>query len=51
MTLGTHRERPAGPPAHLHGIVTHLTSVGAELISIGPITPTQHTATNETSYP
>ncbi len=36
--------------AHLHGIVAHLTSVGAELISIGPITPTQHTATNETSH-
>jgi len=32
--------------AHLHGIVAHLTSVGAELISIGPITPTQHTATS-----
>lgn len=31
--------------AHLHGIVAHLTSVGAELISIGPITPTQHAAT------
>ena len=46
--------------AHLHGIVAHLTSVGAELISIGPITQTQHTAihgpdlhsstTNETSH-
>ena len=44
--------------SHLHGIVAHLTSVGAELISIGPLTPTQHTAsdspirpslTNETS--
>ena len=23
--------------AHLHGIVAHLTSVGAELISIGPV--------------
>ena len=32
--------------AHLHGIVAYLTSVGAELISIGPITPTQHTATH-----
>ena len=32
--------------AHLHGIIAHLTSVGAELISIGPITPTQHTATH-----
>ncbi|MCU1504542.1 MAG: hypothetical protein JWM12_3896 [Ilumatobacteraceae bacterium] len=31
--------------SHLHGIVAHLTSVGAELVSIGPITPTQHTAT------
>ncbi|HQZ35005.1 MAG TPA: hypothetical protein PK020_11300 [Ilumatobacteraceae bacterium] len=42
--------------AHLHGIVAHLTSVGAELVSIGPITPTQPTAThsstrNETSNP
>jgi hypothetical protein len=42
--------------AHLHGIVAHLTSVGAELISIGPVTPTRHTAsdtstTNETSNP
>lgn len=40
--------------SHLHGIVAHLTSVGAELISIGPLTPTQpssnHTSnTNETS--
>ncbi len=45
--------------SHLHGIVAHLTSVGAELISICPATPTQHTAvhpsdlhpstTNETS--
>ena len=33
--------------AHLHGIVAHLTSVGAELISIGPITQTQHTATTD----
>jgi hypothetical protein len=30
--------------SHLHGIVAHLTSVGAELISIGPITPPKHTA-------
>jgi hypothetical protein len=47
--------------SHLHGIVAHLTSVGAELISIGPLTPTQHTAidpspirpslTHETSNP
>ena len=29
--------------SHLHGIVAHLTSVGAELISIGPVTPNQHT--------
>ena len=45
--------------AHLHGIVAHLTSIGAELISIGPFTPIRHTAgelpdlhphtTNETS--
>jgi len=40
--------------AHLHGIVAHLTSVNTELISIGPISPTQDTAThpstpNETS--
>jgi hypothetical protein len=31
--------------AHLHGIVAHLTSVGAELISIGPISSPQHIAT------
>ena len=42
--------------AHLHGIVAHLTSVGAELVSIGPLTPTQHTTTDsstphETSNP
>jgi len=42
--------------AHLHGIVAHLTSVGAELISIGPLTSTQHTDTHsstpkETSNP
>ena len=47
--------------AHLHGIVAHLTSVGAELISIGPITPTHQAAIqlpdlhpstpNETSNP
>ena len=45
--------------AHLHGIVAHLTSVGAELISIGPIHQTrttrptapdlQSSTTNETS--
>jgi hypothetical protein len=44
--------------SHLHGIVAHLTSVGAELISIGPITTTERTThvpdlhpatTNETS--
>ena len=29
--------------AHLHGIVAHLTSVGAELVSIGPVTPVHHT--------
>jgi hypothetical protein len=45
--------------SHLHGIVAHLTSVGAELISVGPATPTHQTGiqpsdlhpstTNETS--
>ncbi|MEO6158290.1 MAG: hypothetical protein ABIQ39_11740 [Ilumatobacteraceae bacterium] len=40
--------------AHLHGIVAHLTSVGAELISIGPIATPQQTVirpstSNETS--
>lgn len=44
--------------SHLHGIVAHLTSVGAELISIGPATTAHYTAiqpedlpstTNETS--
>ena len=33
--------------SHLHGIVAHLTSVGAELISIGPLTPTQPTTTSD----
>ena len=42
--------------AHLHGIVAQLTAVGAELVSIGPLTPTQQTATHsstpkETSNP
>jgi hypothetical protein len=32
--------------SQLHGIVAHLTSVGAELISIGPLPATQHTPTN-----
>ena len=32
--------------AHLHGLVAHLTSVGAELISIGPVATTQHTVTD-----
>jgi hypothetical protein len=32
--------------SHLHGIVAHLTSVGAELISIGPLTPTLQTTTH-----
>lgn len=32
--------------SHLHGIVAHLTSVGAELISIAPITPTQQVSTH-----
>ena len=31
--------------AHLHGIVAHLTSVNAELISIGPITTTTNPST------
>ena len=41
--------------AHLHGIVAQLTAVGAELISIGPITPaapqtiTHPSTPNETS--
>lgn len=40
--------------AHLHGIVAHLTSVNAELVSIGPITPSRqapsvHQPLNETS--
>ena len=32
--------------SHLHGIVAHLTAVGAELISISPLAPTQQTATH-----
>ncbi len=36
--------------AHLHGIVAHLTSVNAELISIGPITaPTTNPSTTSTT--
>ena len=27
-------------PAHLHGVVAHLTSMNAELISIAPVDPT-----------
>lgn len=27
-------------PAHLHGVVAHLTSMNAELISIAPVEPT-----------
>ena len=35
-----------GDPAHLHGIVAHLTSVNLEIISIAPAHPTQiHTTT------
>ena len=30
--------------SHLHGIVAHLTSVGIELISLGPATPTARPA-------
>ena len=33
-------------PAHLHGVVAHLTSVNAELISIAPVDPTCSTAAN-----
>jgi hypothetical protein len=37
-------------PAHLHGIIAHLTSVNAELISISPFTPdTTTTPDHETS--
>lgn len=35
--------------SHLHGIVAHLTSVGAELISIGPVTPMPHAANHSTT--
>lgn len=28
-----------GDPAHLHGLVAHLTSVNVELVSIAPATP------------
>jgi hypothetical protein len=35
-----------GDPAHLHGIVAHLTSVNLEIISIAPADPPQiHTMT------
>lgn len=35
--------------AHLHGVVAHLTSVNAELISIGPSTTTTATTTTDTT--
>jgi len=35
-------------PAHLHGVVAHLTAVNAELISIAPITLTAATSTINT---
>jgi len=35
-------------PAHLHGVVTHLTSVNVEIISISPCdTPTHNRSANE----
>ena len=35
-----------GDPAHLHGIVAHLTSVNLEIVSIAPALPPQiHTTT------
>jgi len=35
-------------PAHLHGVVTHLTSVNVEIISISPRdTPTHNRSANE----
>ncbi|MEP7202990.1 MAG: hypothetical protein ABI894_10290 [Ilumatobacteraceae bacterium] len=33
--------------AHLHGVVAHLTSVNAELISISPLTTTQTSTQHE----
>ena len=52
----THLTGDVRDAAHLHGIVAHLTSVGAELISIAPLTAAQQTSThsstpNETSNP
>ncbi len=35
-------------PAHLHGVVSHLTAVNAELISIAPVTLTAATSTINT---
>ena len=33
-------------PAHLHGVVAHLTSIAAEIISLTPTTPTTNQRTN-----
>ncbi len=33
--------------SHLHGVVAHLTSVNAELISIAPMTPHDHSNTTD----
>jgi hypothetical protein len=30
---------PVVDPSHLHGVLAHLTSVGVELISLGPLDP------------
>ncbi|HSB88316.1 MAG TPA: hypothetical protein VLD86_18515 [Ilumatobacteraceae bacterium] len=40
--------------AHLHGVVTHLTSVNVELVSIAPLAPIHahlHTTNNEWTTP
>lgn len=40
-----------GDPAHLHGIVKHLTSVNLQIISIGPATACDLDAINAESDP
>jgi hypothetical protein len=35
----THLVGDVADPAHLHGLVAHLTSVNLEIVSIAPFTP------------
>lgn len=35
----THLTGPIRDPAHLHGVLSHLTSVAVELVSVAPVDP------------